>query len=137
MKKLILALVLSTFLVGCTTLQNVSDNSSARLTVQYATLKYVDEDTEKAERITEIVTTVKTNLTESTEYTIKEAVVQIRDRIDFPKLDVADQLLLDALLNELEAELVRRFGTGVVDSEAKESLVTVADWILDALKFVR
>lgn len=132
-----MTLVLSTFLMGCTTLQSVSENSSARLTVQYATLKYVDEDTEKAERIASVVTTVKENLNETAEYTISEAVVQIRERIDFGRLDVADQLLLDALLNELEAELVKRFGSGVVDKETKQSLSTVADWILDALKFVR
>lgn len=137
MKKLLIALVLSVFLTGCTTLQSVSENSSARLTVQYATLKYVDEDTEKAERIASVVTTVKENLNETAEYTISEAVVQIRERIDFGRLDAADQLLLDALLNELEAELVKRFGSGVVDKETKESLSTVADWILDALKFVR
>lgn len=58
----------------------------------------------------------------------------VRDQIRWDRLDVADRLLLDALLIELRAELEARMGDGVLSPEHRTRIETVLDWVEQAVR---
>lgn len=122
------AVLVLCFLVGCAALDQ--HQATAKLAIQYATLKYVDDDAHKRERVQAVVANARElAASASTLDAIDQAV---RESIDWSKLDDADKLLASALLDVVRDELKARFGDGVLDPEQIVGVNKVLDWIDEA-----
>jgi hypothetical protein len=115
---------------GCATLGE--GDTGPRLAVQYAALKYIGEDQGKAQRIHDTAGAVLPGLTGSVTLAMLE--VQLRERIDWQRLDMADRLLLDTLITELAADLHTRMGDGVLDPEQLTRVEHVVAWVQQAAR---
>ena len=117
-------------LTGCATLTD--ENSSARLTTYYATLKVIDGDPDKAARVQFIATEVQRYASGEEYLTVDLLIAAIKDQVRWDKLDAADELLVHALIDELRAALVRRFGEDVLPEDLRLAASTVATWVITA-----
>lgn len=128
---LLAAVLAVTFSIGGCAL--VAENeSTARITTTYATLKVIDDDADKAARVIEIATEVKTFASDDPEATVDALIVATRALIRWDRLDRADAILVDTLLLELARELKERLGAGVLPEAARLTVVMVADWVISA-----
>lgn len=121
-------------LAGCSILQD--NQPTARLTVQYATLKVIDGDLDKRDRVVEIAERALDRLDDTPEATVHAVVGEVREQVPWSNLDAADKILIDALLTELESRLIERYGDGVLSEEARLGAATVAQWVISAARMV-
>lgn len=130
MKKIILALAAMLVVSGCAML--TEGDSQARLVTMYATLKVVDGDAGKATRVEEIATEVQEYASQETFLTVDLLIAAIRDRVPWHDLDAADELLVNALLDELRNELIRRLGSDVLPEDLRLAVENVTGWVISA-----
>lgn len=128
MRKLFVAAMAAFVLVGCATIAS----GDARLPVMYATLKVIDGDAAKAQRVREIATEVKALAADEVFFTVDALIIAINGQIRWEKLDMADTLLVTALVDELRSELTKRFPSTEVDADLRLAVTTVADWVITA-----
>lgn len=134
MRKMLLALALCASLFGCASLQSfrLADNDPravavARITIQYATLKYIDEDAEKAARVVAVVDQIIA-AAEAEPVTLVNLKLFV-DRFVPEDVDAADRLLIANLVNLVNAELSTRLPDGTVELG---DLKTVLGWVKEA-----
>ena len=133
MIKSIIALTLAfAFITGCSVLSTIAEDEN-KLAVQYATLKVIDGDTEKADQLKGWVTEARNYVDGSAEVTVSYLADEARARISDKISDPADMLLAMAVLNEAERRIRERLGDGLLKQEQRVSLLTVLDWIESVL----
>lgn len=131
----IAGLVMITLMAACSSL-TVPHTFTAQLLVQQSTLRVIQDDPARAERVLEITTSIRPDIeTDSVELGLLDATV--REQINWERLSIADAMLLDSLLVEARAQLEMRFGTGLLDPEARESVARVLDWVDNAAELVK
>ena len=138
MKKLAAALLAFAFpfLAGCALLDRVEESPLvAKLTVQQATLRVIDEDPEKAVRVLEISGEVR-QMIEVDLVTVALLDEFIRVQVNWEKLSIADAQLLLLLLDELKVQLAERMGEGLLTPDQKVSLNKVVDWVEESALLV-
>lgn len=136
MRRLFLALC-AVVLAGCGAMGAVSDSDgSSRLIAQYATIKVIDGDFGKRDRVIEVATEVKRFASSEDSLTVDALMVAIRSQVDFGKLDAADTLLINGLLTRLQDELAAHLGVGALPSDVRLAATTVADWVIEAAGLV-
>jgi len=117
---------------GCAVLETIAKDEN-KLAVQYATLKVIDGDTQKSDRLkswlTEARNYVDNGAEVSVSYLADEARIRIKDKISDP----ADMLLTMAVLNEAERRIQERLGDGALAEGERVKLLTVFDWIESVL----
>jgi len=117
---------------GCAVLETIAKDEN-KLAVQYATLKVIDGDTQKSDRLkswlTEARNYVDNGAEVSVSYLADEARIRIKDKISDP----ADMLLTMAVLNEAERRIQERLGEGDLSEGERVKLLTVFDWIDEVL----
>ena len=127
-----LIVMFAMFFSGCAVLETIAKDEN-KLAVQYATLKVIDGDTQKAEQlkawITEARNYVDTSAEVSVSYLAEEARIRIKGKITDP----ADTLLAMDILNEAERRIGERLGEGPLEQEQRVKLLTVFDWIESVL----
>lgn len=123
-----LAVILSLCLLTACALMR-SNESGVRLAVQYATAKVVDGDPTKADKVMEIAARAREHVTGPTSATVSQLDAVVRAQIPWDSLDMADRLLVDALLLELRDELARRLGDGVLNDTQRLQVAAVITWI--------
>ena len=134
MKTLILSICIAAAVAisGCSLLDTVVKDEN-KLAVQYATLKVIDGDMQKAEQLKGWITEARNYVDNGAEVTVSyladEARARIRDKISDP----ADTLLVMAVLNEAERRIGKRLGEGPLEQEQRVKLLTVFDWIESVL----
>lgn len=106
--------------------------ATAYLATTYATLKVIDDDAEKAERVIEIATEVLQLASSDPETTISRLMSEARGLIRWNRLDDADTLLVNALLVEVEHRLREKFGDGIIPEDARLTVQTLAGWVIEA-----
>ncbi len=131
----LLAACLCLSLIACAAL--AERESSAKLAVQFATLKVLSNQPERAERVRELVAEGKEYIESDTSVTVAFLADQARARINWGSLDLADQLLIGAVLDEAEAELRKRIGEGLLSEDQRLQLAMVLDWIDTAALMIR
>lgn len=124
------AVLVLLFLVGCSMLDQ--HQAGAKLAVQFATLKYVDDDADKRERVQAVVANARELAATAT--TLDALDQAVRESIDWSKLDDADKLLATALLDLVRDELRSRFDSELLDPEQVVAVNTVLDWIDEAAR---
>ena len=117
---------------GCAVLETIAKDEN-KLAVQYATLKVIDGDTQKSDRLkswlTEARNYVDNGAEVSVSYLAEEARIRIKDKISDP----ADMLLAMAVLNEAERRIQERLGEGALAEGERVKLLAVFDWIGEVL----
>lgn len=122
------AVLVLVFLVGCSILDQ--HQASAKLAIQYATLKYVDDDQDKRDRVLDVVANARElAATASTLDALHEAIHQ---SISWDRLDDADKLLASNLLDMIRDELKARFDSDVLNPDQVVAVNTVLDWVEEA-----
>ena len=113
---------------GCAVLETIAKDEN-KLAVQYATLKVIDGDTQKAEQLKAWITEARNYVDTSAEVTVSYLADEARVRISGKITDPADTLLVMAVLNEAERRIGKRLGEGPLEQEQRVKLLTVFDWI--------
>lgn len=126
----LLALVGGLLLAGCSTF--TEHKAVTKLAVQYATIKVIEKNPDKAPRIVEIAQFVRTNAGSETAATVALLETAVRAQIDWTKLDPADTILVDTLIVTVRDELIARLGDGPLAGDQLLVVAEVAGWIQDA-----
>lgn len=113
---------------GCAALQE--RDTGAQLTVQYATLKVIEQsDDVTAEGVIEHVQRARALVDEDPDVTLGQLAEEVRSEIPWSRLSLADRMLLDAVLLEAEERLRQRIGDGLLDEDARVAVTVLFDWI--------
>jgi len=133
MKYISVVIIMFTMLFsGCAVLKSIAKDEN-KLAVQYATLKVIDGDTEKADQLKGWITEARNYVDTSAEVTVSYLADEARVRISGKISDPADMLLAMAVLNEAERRIRERLGEGPLEQEQRVNLLTVFDWIEEVL----
>lgn len=128
--------LLTSFLLlgGCSTVGGVVQDhpAAAQLTIQYATVKFIGDDVERAQRVQEVTKLVGTWVEADTEATVDALMSRVRENVREDRLDPADRILLDALLTRVADELLENVGEGVLAGDDLLVLSTVLTWVNEA-----
>jgi membrane peptidoglycan carboxypeptidase len=117
-------------LTGCATGGGEPPSTlTEQLVIQYAVLKVVGDNPEKAQRVSKVAHDAKTFLN-GDGVTLAALQAAVHDKIDWTKLDAADTLLVNALLAEVDRQLQINLGAGVLNPEALVQVNAVLDWII-------
>ena len=117
---------------GCAVLESIAKDEN-KLAVQYATLKVIDGDMQKANQLKGWITEARNYVDTSAEVTVSYLADEARVRISGKISDPADMLLAMAVLNEAERRIGERLGEGPLEQEQRVNLLTVFDWIEEVL----
>jgi len=120
------------FFSGCAVLETIAKDEN-KLAVQYATLKVIDGDTQKAEQLKAWITEARNYVDTSAEVSVSYLADEARIRISGKISDPADMLLAMAVLNEAERRIGERLGEDPLEQEQRVKLLTVFDWIESVL----
>ena len=127
-----IALVCTFILMSCASLStDRGQQVAARIGVQYATLKIIDGDADRASSVVEVVDRAIA-LAEGEPVSIDDLEAQIRDAIPWNKLDDADYMLAEVLILQIREELDVRVVDGLIDPERAAAAVEVLRWVRDA-----
>ena len=133
MKYISVVIIMFTMLFsGCAVLESIAKDEN-KLAVQYATLKVIDGDMQKANQLKGWITEARNYVDTSAEVTVSYLADEARVRISGKISDPADMLLAMAVLNEAERRIRERLGEGLLEQEQRVNLLTVFDWIEEVL----
>lgn len=122
--------LLAVLATGCALLQDSAP--TVQLTTQYATLKVVNGDPERAAKVVDLVTNAKQYVEGDSSVTIAALEHAARSRIPWDDLDPADVLLIDAILSQARERLELEIGAGLLNPEQRVQLSTFLSWIESA-----
>jgi uncharacterized protein YceK len=132
MKKLF-ALALVFVLSGCASLgSDEGQQLAARIGVQYATLKVIGDDADRAATVVSVIDSAIELVEGGDALPIDLLEAEIRDVIPFDKLDQADTLLVELLILQVREELDLRVDDGLIDPEKVAKVLEVLTWVRDA-----
>ena len=118
-------------LAGCAALLSENEDRG-RLAVQYATLKVIDGQQSRADRVQVWVSDAQSYVDASEEVTIDRLDEEVRERVRWERLDAADQLLIDRILTNSRERLEAELSGGLLDEPERQRLGTVLEWIEEA-----
>lgn len=127
--KILASFLLATLMMGCAAIETSPVTSA--LTVQYATLKYIGDDTDKAQRVYTVASGMAETIQDGNA-TLTLLDQALRAEIRWERLDAADTLLLDTLLTQLQVELQSRISNGLLSPDDRVRLLKVAEWVMSA-----
>lgn len=123
------------FLPGCAILQgdgSEGEEFAVRSSIQLATVKVIDGDQERAERVVEIASQARELVAGDSTAALDEVEQRVRDEIQWDTLSPAEQQVASDLVELVRAELEARIGEGALDPEDRVAVRTVLDWIIEA-----
>ena len=126
-------LTLVMLLTGCSAIKMLSDDDprndlAITVAVQYTTMKVIENgsDTEsRAQRIIDILDDAKRFIMDHDQVAVEEIKEQIQRKIPYEKLDSADTLLINTMLNQLSFRLSARVNNGSDNFVDPEMLVSL------------
>lgn len=114
----------------------IEDNpNTARAAVYVGTLKYVGEDAERAQRVENTASEILSGMSGGT--TIDQLDGRLRALIPWDQLDMADAILLHALLTELRSTMVATIGEGLLSPDDAVRIERVAQWVISAARLAQ
>ena len=119
---------------GCSTAGGGPSPILAQVAVQYATIKVLQNNPDRAPRVIEIATYIRENAGNEQAATVALLEAAVRSQIDFSKLDPADAMLVDILIATVREELIARLGDGPLSPEHVLVVAQVAGWIENAAR---
>lgn len=134
MKKVLLGIIAFSFtlLSGCAFLQENPD--TAKLTTQYATAKVIDGETDRAQRIIDIVSEARATVGKDAVSTVAALDAFVRSKINWSSLAPEDSILIDAVLANAADRLEQEIGAGLLSPDQRVLLDTFLGWIEDTAR---
>lgn len=130
--KLALVVMFTLMMGGCESLANLQGNSSAKLAVQYAVLKYTNGEAERAASVKEAVDSAIFLLEDDVSATVAALKAAVVASIDFSSLEAADQFLARGVIDAVALELAERVGDGELSGDKLLQVREVLTWVSDA-----
>jgi len=131
------AITMALLMSGCSVLNAVEEHPlSAWIVVEQATMRVLDGDVDRAKKTQEIVKEVRQGIDSDQSVTLRAVEKEIRMRINWDSMALADQRLIDKVITVVREDLERRYTDTVLDAEDKVKLSQVLFWIEDAAKLV-
>jgi hypothetical protein len=115
----------------------MKDNpQSAKLVVQLATMKVIEGGDDIHGRATRVmaIASEASSLFDSQEMSLPALREAIAERLAKENLSPSDQLLVNALVEAVDAELQKRIGQGALNPEQAVQVKAVLDWVIEAAK---
>ena len=106
--------------------------ATAKLATQYATIKIIDGDRAKAQRVRKIAKEAKKYANTKPQLTVDRLIDEVKAQINWGYLDAADTLLVNALIDELSLRLTERLGSEPLPKDLRLAVDTVVDWVISA-----
>lgn len=133
----IIAFVAVSMFSGCSTLGRAIDENPAttKAAVYVGTLKYIGENSDKALRVENTASEILSGMSGGT--TIDQLDGRLRALIQWDRLDMADAILLHALLTELRSTMVATIGEGLLSPDDAVRIERVAGWVIDAARLAQ
>jgi hypothetical protein len=124
---------LAVALAGCAT-GDLKTDPSARLAVTYATLKVIESGPDSEVRAAKIrsIASEARQFVETDAISLDQLAAAMRARLAEENLSPSDQVLADALVLTVTAELEARVGTGLLSPEQKLTVGAVLGWVVVA-----
>jgi hypothetical protein len=120
-------------LFGCASMgTDEGQTAVARIGVQYATLKVINGDIDRAEAVLDVVNAAIALAEGGDLVPIDLLESQIRAVIPWDGLDDADKQLVNLLILQVRAELEVRVDDGLIDAEKVAQVLEVLKWVRDA-----
>lgn len=123
-------------LPACTTTASGQQKVVARLAVQYAVLKVAEKNPAKVARIVAIAKEVQALAGGEGANTVDLLVALIKAKVDYSKLDAADTLLANALIDTIGEQLRERVGSGTIATDKLPLVAEVAKWVIESASAV-
>ena len=130
MRKIVLLFLATVSMSACSFLGE--HKATAKLATQYATIKIIDGDRAKAQRVWEIAKEVKKYANTKPQLTVDRLIDEVKAQINWGDLDAADTLLVNALIDELSQQLTNRLGSQSLPKDLRLAVDTVVDWVISA-----
>lgn len=131
------ALLVIALVAGCGLNQWAQDNPrTARAVTTYATLKVVKGDPARADRVVEITENVMAYAEDVAHLTVDALIVAIRSEIRWNRLDMADTVMINELLELLREELTRYFGGVEIPPDMALTVNVLGEWVISAAQMV-
>ena len=120
---------LAALLGACSVLDSMQPDTK-QLAVQYATLKVINGNPDKAARVVELVQEGRA-FVEDGAVTVTVAALYdgVVERVNWDKLDPADHILVAAILTQARARMEEDLGVDLLDDAQRVKVLTVLDWI--------
>jgi|GEM_PF-7121244 len=133
----IIAFVAVSMFSGCSTLERAIDENpeTTKAAVYVGTLKYIGENSDKAQRVENTASEILSGLSGGT--TIDQLDGRLRALIQWDQLDIADAILLHALLTELRSTMMATIGEGLLSPDDAVRIERVAGWVIDAARLAQ
>jgi len=116
-----------TLTTGCAAIQE--GDPAAKTAVQYATLKYIDGDPDRAARVTELASKTQSYVSDDATSGLDEVEKRIRKEIDWNKLESADALVVSNLIDVVRAEIEARIEDKQLDPKDRVAVKNVLSWV--------
>lgn len=124
-----LSLCLTVALMGACSLLEDRD-SRLQLAVTYATAKLIEQSGDiTGPGVGAAVSRARAIVEADDNVTVVDLAAQIRSALNLDQLSPADQILVNALLAEVQREFEFRLGLGVLKPEDKLAILTFLDWV--------
>lgn len=125
---------IAAMLTGCGALQSATqwaqDNElAAELITSQATLRVIDDDVVRANRVLEIASDLRERVDGARPPSIAQLVGYVESEIRWDRLSAADEDLLRMLLARAESDLTERFGDGVLSADERIGVLQFVGWI--------
>jgi len=131
-RKALVALAIVALIVsGCAALKG-DTTPAAKLAIQSATLKVIDSDTERAQRVHKIAGQVLEIVDGNAEATLDAVEKRVRDEIRWDQLDQAEQLVASNLVDAVRVEIEARIDGGTLAPDDRVVVQKVMTWIREA-----
>lgn len=131
--KTIITITLVTLLTGCVAISG----ESARLPIQYGTLKVVSEGIATPQEITDHVTRLREVVDTDESITIAALERQLLMRIKWERMAPEDEFLVRELVRQVSRTLDNSLPDSYVSDQRRVQINTVLDWITDATRYSR
>lgn len=134
MKKLILLiLAMLPVLFACSAVQE--REPLAEIAVQAATIRVIDNDSEKAQRVITIASQVWQAASDDPQPTVDALIALARAEIRWDRLDPAETNLVNLLLLRTRSELEDKFPDNLIPEDARVTVRTIAEWVIETATF--
>lgn len=130
LKWILLPILGLTLVSGCALLRE--EDPAAKTAIQFAVLKYIDEDTARADRVLEVVGEAERYVSSDAVTTLQALRERVVAEIDWTELDAAEQLLVRNLIDAVQAKLEEEIGEDALSAENEVAVKTVLSWIREA-----
>lgn len=133
--RIMLTMLVLSLLSGCAVLSGDGTKGqefAVRSSIQLATVRVIDGDTDRADRVVTVATQARELVSGDTTAALDDVEDAVRDEIRWDRLTPVESQVASDLIELVRAEIEARIGDGVLKGDDRVAVRNVLDWIIDA-----